>query len=337
MTEHEKDLFPVWGEWYPVDTLGEGSVGEVIRICRSTPAGPEYAALKQITISADTGNFRFARAQGMDASCIRYFFRAVLEESMGEIRMMEQLSHCPNIVHLEDYLIRELPDGWLVLIRMELLKPFINRMTDLLMTPSDICRFGIHLCTALEACEQAQIVHRDVKPENIFWQEATDTYKLGDFGFAHYLQRPTEEKGRAGTLTHMSPEIYAGSPADHAGDLYALGIILYRLLNDNRIPFLPSYPGPFTPGERDHALLRRLRGEDPPLPSAADCASNPACTQTRLGVPFTEKQRPLLEQLAWIARKAILADSAARFPSAAKMRQALESAAGKVMENTDYE
>ena len=351
MENFSGSLFPLWGEWFPAGDLGQGSVGEVLRIRRDLPAGPEYAALKQITISADTGNFRYARAQGMDAACIRYFFRSVLDETMQEIGMMRQLSGCPNIVRLEDSLIRDLSctaqfspssftpseallpagfpeaDGWLVLIRMELLTPFIDRMADQPMAPSEICRFGIHLCQALEACEQAGIVHRDVKPENIFWQERSDTYKLGDFGFAHYLQRPTEEKGRAGTLTHMSPEIYAGAPADHAGDLYALGIILYRLLNDNRIPFLPPYPAPFTPRERDHALLRRLRGETPPLPSAADCARDPSCTQTRLGVPFPETQRPLLAGLARIARKAVNADPAARFRSAGEMKAALREAA----------
>lgn len=337
MTADRADfLYPLWGEWFPETAIGQGSAGTVTRIRRDTPDGAEYAALKQITISADAGNFRHARAQGMDADCIRFFFRAVLDETMQEIKMMKQLSACPNIVRLEDSLIREIPgkgesgqpgscDGWIVLIRMELLTPFIDRMTESLLSPADICRTGIDLCCALDACEQAGIVHRDVKPENIFWQKETGICKLGDFGFAHYLERPTEEKGRAGTLTHMPPEVYAGNPAGYGGDLYALGIILYRLLNDNRIPFLPPYPGLFTPRDRNHALLRRLKGENPPLPAAAAYAADLSCSTTGLGFHFSDRQRPAIAGLAQIARKAVLADPASRFRSADEMRSALIS------------
>ena len=338
MSEFTASCFPLWDEWFPEEPIGQGSAGTVSRIRRSTPEGVEYAALKQITISADTGNFRYARAQGMDAGCIRYFFRAVLDETMQEIDMMKQLSGCSNIVHLEDSLIREISgqgrdtasdsvSGWMIFIRMELLTPFIDRMAEDLFSPAEICRVGMDLCSALDACRQARIVHRDVKPENIFWQKETGAFKLGDFGFAHYMERPTEEKGRAGTLTHMSPEIYAGSSADYAGDLYALGIILYRLLNDNRIPFLPQYPGLFTPQDRNLALLRRLRGENPPLPAAAVYAADLSCAATGLGMSFSDRQRPAVAELAQIARKAVLADPAARFRSAKEMRAALKAVA----------
>lgn len=334
-----KEIQPLWGEWVMEDDLGEGSVGKVRRIRRDTPDGPRYAALKEIVISDGAGNYKHARAQGMDAACIKYYFRSVLEETLQEIRMMQELSECENIVCCEGYLVYEIDgegrivrerssaedqaSGWMVLIRMELLRPLMDQMTEQLMQPADICRLGIDLCTALEACEKAQIVHRDLKPDNIFWKEETNTYKLGDFGFAHYLQRPTEEKGRAGTLTHMSPEIYAGGPASTAGDLYALGMILYRLLNDNRIPFLEPYPALFTPRERDHAMLRRLRGEDPPLPVMAACAKDPSCHASNLGVTFSEQQRKAVEELAHIAQKAIHADPEKRFQSPQEMKQAL--------------
>lgn len=337
--DNVKKLQPLWGKWMIEDDLGEGSAGKVRRICCETSEGTEYAALKEIVISDGAGNYRHARAQGMDTAGVKYFFQSVLEETLQEIQMMQELSECRNIVCCEDYLVWEMDKdgvviceknradsrgcGWIVLIRMELLKPLMDKMTEQLMQPGDICQMGIDLCTVLEACEKAQIVHRDLKPDNIFWMEKTNTYKLGDFGFAHYLQRPTEEKGRAGTLTHMSPEIYAGNPASLAGDLYALGMILYRLLNDNRIPFLQPYPALFTPRERDYAMLRRLRGEEPPLPVMAFYAEDSLCSGSKLGVCFSEQQRMAVGELAHIAQKAIKADSKERFQSPRELKQAL--------------
>lgn len=98
---------------------------------------------------------------------------------------------------------------------------------------------------------------------------------------------------------------------------------MYRLLNDNRIPFLEPYPALFTPRERDYAMLRRLRGEDPPLPVMAAYAEDPSCHASNLGVTFSEQQRTAVKELAYIAQKAIKADPGERFRSPQEMKQAL--------------
>lgn len=318
-----KSMQPLWNEWYIEDALGEGSVGKVYRLRNKSTE--EYSALKIITISSGIGNYKYARIQGMDEECMKYFFESILEETMNEIHIMQELGFCENVVKCINYSTHRLDNsGWLVLIQLELLESFIKRMLNSIMQPKDVCKLGIDVCKALEACQKIGIVHRDIKPENLFYNKYTDEYKVGDFGFAHYLQRPTEEKGRAGTLTHMSPEVYGGMAADYDADLYAIGMILYRLLNDNRIPFLPAYPEKFTPWERDRAMLTRLRGENPMYPISYFYACDLSVNETNLGLKFLDKDRELLKRLCFIATKAIQANKKERFRSAKEMRIALE-------------
>ena len=61
----------------------------------------------------------------------------------------------------------------------------------------DVAKLGIDICRALEVCEEYGIVHKDIKPDNIFYSPETNTYKLGDFGISHFIKQPTEGKGKA--------------------------------------------------------------------------------------------------------------------------------------------
>ncbi len=317
---------PLWGTWRIEAFLGEGSYGRVWKISRTEGGRTEERAVKEIRIPSSGGMLGGARAEGMDADGARFYFQGVLQSTLEEVRMMRELSDCGQIVRFEDCLVRELDRegefGWVVFLRIELLQTFRERMMEETMTVRDVARLGIHICRALEACARQGIVHRDIKPDNLFYCAAADTYKLGDFGIAHHLARPTAGKGRAGTLSHMCPEVYRGEPFTEGADLYALGIILYRLLNDNRIPLLPPYPEPFTPACRDEALIRRLRGEEPGLPRLAD---ENICSGRGIGVRVKETERSAVEELGRIAQKAIAARPEDRFSSAKALREALEA------------
>ncbi|MBW2465584.1 MAG: serine/threonine protein kinase [Deltaproteobacteria bacterium] len=125
--------------------------------------------------------------------------------------------------------------------------------------------------TGLEAVHRRGVVHRDLKPANIFFGETGDV-KIGDFGVAHLTDLGSTLTGALlGTLAYMAPEQVTGSKRpDAATDLYALGVILHRMLTG----FLP-FPGPdfvtqhlnetWPPGWRRRGQ-RRPGVQRPPIP-----------------------------------------------------------------------
>lgn len=113
----------------------------------------------------------------------------------------------------------------------------------------------------MELCAFKKVIHRDIKPDNIFVSEYGD-FKLGDFGVARHIERMNAEMSKKGTPTYMAPEIYNGEQYGPSVDLYSLGIVMYRYLNKNRTPFMPPFPEPIRPEDRERALLRRMRGQE---------------------------------------------------------------------------
>ena len=67
----------------------------------------------------------------------------------------------------------------------------------------------------------------------------------------------------------MAPEVYKEEEYNSSVDIYSLGIVMYRLLNDNRAPFLPAYPSPIKHSDRESALVKRISGVSLPAPKNA--------------------------------------------------------------------
>lgn len=252
----------VWPEWNEDCVLGEGSFGKVYRAKRTEYGGRTfYSAIKVISVPKNQQEIRTARSQGMDDEAIYNYFRGLVDNLLNEITLMDNLKGAKNVVGIEDYKIIERQGelGWDIFIRMELLTPFDSFISNPEFSQMDVIRLGVDLCTALEVCEQNHIVHRDVKPDNIFISRFGE-YKLGDFGIARKLEASQANLSRKGTLNYMAPEIYKSEPYSANVDIYSLGLVLYTLLNNNRIAFLPPYPQQITYRDNEEALSKRLSG-----------------------------------------------------------------------------
>jgi len=276
---------PLFGEWQVEGLIGTGSFGRVYKIKREEFDSYYYSALKHISIPQDETEIRQLRYDGMDEASITSYYGQMVKDITVEIRLMNKLRGNTNIVSYEDHKILQKPSGtgYDVLIRMELLTNLNEYMLAQQCSSADVIKLGIDICNALELCQKHKVIHRDIKPDNIFVSENGD-FKLGDFGVARQLERTNTNLSKKGANYYMAPEAYRGELYNATVDIYSLGIMMYRLLNNNRLPFMPQ-ERPLMPVDREQALMWRLKGETMPLPCNAQnrlgeiilkaCAFNP--------------------------------------------------------------
>ena len=292
----------VFDKWKICRELGQGSYGTVYEIQREDFGGVYKAALKVITVPQSRTELQSVLDEGMTPPQAKQYFYSVVEDIGRECAIMSRLKGTGNIVSYEDHAVLRHPDGigWDILIRMELLHPLLPYVYQHPMARRDIIRLGIDICKALELCQRYNIIHRDIKPENIFISDNGD-YKLGDFGIARTIERTTSGLSKKGTYSYMAPEVYIGKKYGFSVDTYSLGLVLYRMLNKNRGPFLPQPPEAITFSSREQALARRM--SDEPLPR-----------------PFYGEGR-----LGEIVLKACAFDPKDRYSSPQQLRQELEA------------
>ena len=170
---------------------------------------------------------------------IKMFFAAgarggpAYERFVREARLASTLRH-PALVEVYDVSVER---GFLV---MEYLPggSLAQRLaTGERMAPAQVRRMALDLLGGLEVAHHRGVVHRDVKPANVFF-DARGTAKLGDFGVAHLVDLgQTQTGGLIGTLAYMSPEQITGAPISIAADLYSVGVTLFEAVT-GRMPFL---------------------------------------------------------------------------------------------------
>lgn len=236
----EKQLpISVWPEWKIIEKIGEGSFGKVYKAQRIVQGKTFYSAIKVITIPSSQGELSSVRSENPDEQSVKEYFHSLVEDCIQEVSTMEYFRGNSHVVSVEDYKVVEYLDdiGWDIYIRMEYLTGFLDYCTGKELTEKEVLQLGIDLCKALEYCQKQNIIHRDIKPENIFVSRFGE-FKLGDFGIARELDRNVNGLSKKGTFSYMAPEMYRGEEYDHRVDIYSLGIVLYRLRNHNRLPFI---------------------------------------------------------------------------------------------------
>ncbi len=176
---------------------------------------------------------------------LTYAMQTEFIERFGrEAKLAASLEH-PNIVPVYDYgamqewqyVVMRLLTGGSMAERIEQMKgkpPSIDEISQLLH----------QLAGALDYAHSRNIVHRDIKSNNIMFDSHGTPYVV-DFGIAKLIQdnstRLTADGLTVGTPTHMAPELWDGEDASAASDQYALAIVVYELLT-GRVPFTATNP-----------------------------------------------------------------------------------------------
>ena len=206
-------------------------------------------------------------SEGMDKESVTGYFQEFVDEILHEIEVMVSLKEHPNIITYEDHCVIPHEDGigWDILIKMELLTSLTEWQLNHTMTEESVVRLGCEISSALAYAREHGLIHRDVKPENIF-VDSLGRFKLGDFGIARTIEKTTGGLSKKGTESYMAPEVYLGKKYNEQVDIYSLGIVLYRFLNNNRLPFYPPVPEKISYSSREEALMKRMQGLPFPEP-----------------------------------------------------------------------
>jgi class 3 adenylate cyclase len=205
-----------------------------------------------------------------------------------EAQAMGQLGDHPHIVTVHD--IGE-ADGELYIVSQYMsggdLEGSLQAAENRRLSVEEALRIGGELCDALEHAHSRGVIHRDLKPGNI-WLTEKGTAKLGDFGLALSLDRTrlTQEGMMVGTAAYMPPEQALSGEVTGRSDLYALGAVLYEMVTGrppflgddivgvisqhiNTAPVAPSWHNSHVPRALESLILRLLAKDPTERPEGA--------------------------------------------------------------------
>ena len=261
----------VFEHWQIKELLGQGSGGKsaVFRLSRNDSSWGETCALKVMNLIEERGKLedlpKFRKDEYVSA------MQECSQNAEQEVRLMANLRGNTNIVDYLDYKFVDWSDessfGRDMLIRMEFLHDLRGELRNgKLFEESEVIKLARDICAALVLCHSKNILHRDIKPENIFINE-DGNYKLGDFGVSKIMSTAPMSMASTGigTPEYAAPEQFSGKH-DKRVDIYSLGLVLYELSNQNKLPFAASTY------IRQEEVQKRQMGTPLPHPSNASNA-----------------------------------------------------------------
>ena len=264
MEDFEKIILP-WSDWKIVKYLGGGTYGRVYEIERTFSGIQEKAALKIVSRPKNEWEIETYYDDGYDKASIAAYYEKEIQNYVQEYRLMKELQEQANIVTCDDIVVvpHENGVGGDIFIRMELLTALPWFLRRISLSEQEIIKLGKDISHALVLCEQKNIIHRDIKPANIMVSQFGN-YKLGDFGVSKIMDHATFATAM-GTPEYQAPEVVHMERYGQAADIYSLGITLYWLLNNRRMPFIDANQQ-ITLVVKNEAMDRRYRGEKLPAP-----------------------------------------------------------------------
>lgn len=253
------------------EKLGSGAFGTVYKVIKTNAAGQYIRALKHITIPTEKQYNSVLNSMGGDVSKADSYFSQMLNNIVSEIKILNDLSE-KGVQHIvryyeNDILITDSPRRYDIFILMEYLTPLEDFIQNADFLVHDVVKLGLDILNGLRSCHNNGVIHRDIKDDNIFVSDKGE-YKIGDFGVSKILKDSSKAESLKGTPNFLAPEVYLGKESyTKSVDLYSLGIVLYRLLNYNRNPFLPRFPEQYFSQDEDEAFEARMSGKTPDLPA----------------------------------------------------------------------
>lgn len=190
-----------------IKSIGRGAYGTVY-LCRRISDGCHFI-IKQIPVEE----------MGRDER----------QSAMNEVQVLSMLKH-PNIIaYFESFF-----DEKALMIVMEYAQggtvySFLEGREGKLLDEDEIIRLFVQILLAIHHVHQRNILHRDLKTQNILLNKTRKVVKIGDFGISKILSSKSKANSVIGTPCYISPELCEGKPYNQKSDIWALGCVLYEL------------------------------------------------------------------------------------------------------------
>ena len=201
-----------------------------------------------------------------DEEAAQAYYQQVVTDYQAELEQLEALSGSPNLDSFHSYEIKPKEDGvgYDVYLLSEFRTTLDRYLTDTPMTQSSAVNLAMDLCNALTELRAAGLIHRDVKPSNIYLS-SQGHFMLGDMGIAKVDELKYCSMPESMLSPYSAPELFElMANVNVTVDLYAVGLILYRIYNGNHAPFEDEK----TSAKAADKL--RITGKELPAPMFAD-------------------------------------------------------------------
>lgn len=272
----EVELFKLDGQF---QLIGKGGFSVVYDMVSKVDSNKHYA-MKIIEMGRDFEALKKSRdtfkIQKMLSKKSNHIMELFDEKTL--LIMLDEENNVQKVQEIKEE--SEIEDGLILqCVLMERLEDIIIKkkykkvkLKERLCSEEEVLRFACQIGKAIQTAHENKVLHRDIKLENIFWDEKTSSYKLGDFGIAKLV-----ENGNAQTIVYTdgygAPEIKKRlkDSYDATVDIYSFGISLYLLLNKLRFPGSQGYyvnriqyhssfifPAPENASEKVTRMIRKM-------------------------------------------------------------------------------
>lgn len=241
--------------------------GTSVYIVRSQKSGQSYI-LKHIRVpeSRKQVDALIYTGAAENEEQAQAYYQQVVTDYQTELETLEKLSESPNLGCFRSYQIVPKEDevGFEVYLLAEYRKTLVDYLHDNAMTHSCAISLGLDLCSALMDLRDAGLIHRDVKPSNVYLTNQGH-FLLGDLGLAKIEELKFCSMPESMLSSYSAPELFSliGS-IEPTTDIYSVGMILYRIYNGGHGPFEDENTSARA------ADKKRVTGEALPTPMYAD-------------------------------------------------------------------
>lgn len=249
-----------------VDCLGRRG-GTTVYSVKSTKS-EQFYVLKHISVPETQRQVDALILTGAaaDEEAAQKYYQQVVSDYRDELEQLEALATSPNLACFHSYEItpKEEGVGFDVYLLAEQRTNLDQYLADTSMTQASAVNLAMDLCNALNDLRQAGLIHRDVKPANIFLS-SQGHFMLGDMGIAKIDELKYCSMPESMISPYSAPELFdLMANVNETVDLYAVGLILYRIYNGNHAPFEDEKTS------AKAADKQRITGQELPAPMFAD-------------------------------------------------------------------